>query len=208
MNFSDRTDAGRRLAAALRRDDLAGAVVLGLPRGGVVVAAAVADALELALDVIVVRKLGVPRRPELAMGAIGEDDVTVIDEQQLRWVGVAREDLLTVQRREREELRRRLDRIRAVHEPVPIDGRTVIVVDDGVATGSTVRAACDVVRARGAERIVIAVPVGPPGTDTDFAACADDTACLWMPPDFRAIGQFYDDFTQVSDDEMLDLLRR
>lgn len=204
--FTDRAEAGRRLADLLA--DLAGsdAVVVGLPRGGVPVAREVAQALKLPLDVIVVRKLGVPWQPELGMGAIGEEGVRVLDETLVRRARVSPEQLAEVEAMERAELERRLGWIREVQPRVPLAGRTVIVVDDGLATGATADAACRVARAAGASWIVLAVPVAPPGWTARFRDVADRLVCIATPPYFRDVGSFYHDFTPVGDDEVLTCL--
>ena len=207
MRFADRTEAGRLLAARLEhlRDQLP--VVLGLPRGGVPVAYEVARALDAPLDVIVVRKLGVPWLPELAMGAIGEGGSRVlIDEETLRRAGITDELLGDVERRESVELRRRADAYRAGHVMVPIDGRTVIVIDDGIATGSTVRAACQVVTQRGAARVVLAAPVLPNELISPLRAVADEVVWLCAPESMLAVGNWYDDFSQLTDREVVELL--
>ncbi|MET9673157.1 alpha/beta family hydrolase [Streptomyces sp. NPDC006482] len=208
MEFSDRTDAGRQLAARL--DHLKGqdVVVLGLPRGGVPVAAQVADALGAPLDICLVRKLGVPYQPELAMGALGEGGVRVLNERVLRETGVGERDLAAVEKRESVELEQRTRRYRGGREPVPLDGRTVVIVDDGLATGATALAACRVVRAKGAARIVLAVPVAPHGWTTRLGGEADETVSVREPDFFYAIGQFYGDFSQTSDAEVLACLDR
>lgn len=206
MPFHDRDDAGRRLAAALaglRGQDV---VVLGLPRGGVPVAAAVARALQAPLDVVVVRKLGVPFAPEVAMGAVGEGGVLVLNDSVLRDSGVSAGDLDRAVLREREEVALRVARFRAGRPPVELTGRTVVLVDDGVATGATARAACEVVRALGARAVVLAVPVGHPEAMTALGEVADQVVCLECPSSFSAVGGAYRDFTQVSDDEVVALL--
>ncbi|MEU0336141.1 phosphoribosyltransferase family protein [Streptomyces sp. NPDC006193] len=208
MLFADRTEAGRRLGARLRHLGGRDVVVLGLPRGGVPVAAEVADALDAPLDVCLVRKLGVPGRPELGMGAIGEDGVRVVSQEVLHHTGVGRAALDRVEAHERAELDRRAARYRREHAPVPVAGRTAVVVDDGVATGSTARAACRIARARGAARIVLAVPVAPRDVARRLGGDADELVCLATPAGFYAVGQFYGDFTQVEDEEVTACLRR
>ncbi|MEU3481914.1 alpha/beta family hydrolase [Streptomyces sp. NPDC033753] len=208
MDFTDRTDAGRQLAARL--DHLKGqdVVVLGLPRGGVPVAARVADALDAPLDICLVRKLGVPYQPELAMGALGEGGVRVLNEHVLRETGVGERDLAAVEEREHVELEQRTQRYRGSRPPVPLDGRTVVIVDDGLATGATALAACRVVRAKGAARIVLAVPVAPHGWTARLGGEADETVSVREPDFFYAIGQFYRDFSQTTDAEVLACLDR
>ncbi|MFE1860201.1 phosphoribosyltransferase family protein [Streptomyces anandii] len=208
MLFTDRVQAGRQLGARLAH--LAGqdVVVLGLPRGGVPVAEAVADALGAPLDVCLVRKLGVPTQPELAMGAIGEDGVRVLSEDVLRETGVPPDARARVEERERRELLRRAERYRGDRPPAAVAGRTVVIVDDGVATGSTARAACRTVRARGAARTVLAVPVAPPDWTRRLAGEADELVSLATPRGFFAVGQFYDDFAQLEDADVVAVLRR
>lgn len=208
MLFVDRIDAGRRLAERLGHLRDADPVVLGLPRGGVPVAHQVAEALDAPLDVIVVRKLGVPFQPELGMGAIGEDGVRIVNPEVLRAARVTDDEIAAVERRERAELERRARRFRGDRPRVPLEGRTAIVVDDGIATGSTARAACQVARAHGAARVVLAVPVAPPGWTDRLGADADELVCLETPEQFWAIGQWYGDFTQTSDGEVVDCLER
>jgi putative phosphoribosyl transferase len=208
MVFADRADAGRRLAVRLGylRDEPV--VVLGLPRGGVPVAFQVAQALGAPLDVIVVRKLGVPFQPELAMGAVGEGGVRVIDREIVRLARVSEDELAAVRAWEQAAVEARAARYRARWPRQPLDGRVAVVVDDGIATGSTARAACQIARAHGAARVVLAVPVAPPGWQARIGADADEFVCVSTPAEFFAIGEFYANFSQVSDDEVMACLRR
>jgi putative phosphoribosyl transferase len=208
MFFADRADAGRRLAARLEHLRGTGAVVLGLPRGGVPVALEVARALGAPLDVIVVRKLGVPFQPELGMGAVGEDGALVIDQEVVRRARVPANQLAAVQAREQALVDARAARYRARRPREPLAGRVAVVVDDGIATGSTAKAACQVARAHGAARVVLAVPVAPPGWEARIADAADELVCVETPGDFLAIGQFYADFSQTTDDEVIACLER
>ncbi|GAA2485106.1 phosphoribosyltransferase family protein [Terrabacter carboxydivorans] len=203
--FDDRVDAGRRLShllMELRGEDV---VVLGLPRGGVPVAAVVAEALGAPLDVIVVRKLGVPVHAELAMGAIGEGGVKVVDHALLARARVSDEELESVERRERAVLDARVERVRRGRPRADLQGRVAVVVDDGIATGATARVACRVARQLGARRVVLAVPVAPAETVRDLPE-ADAVVCVSAPEHFRAVGAHYDDFTPTSDDEVVRLL--
>ena len=206
--FADRADAGRRLAALLAERVGGDAIVLGLPRGGVVVAFEIAQRLHMPLDVIVVRKLGVPRQPELAMGALGEGGVRVLDDAVIRAANVGARDIEAVATVEAEVLAARAGRFRAGRRAPDLRGREVVIVDDGLATGSTARAACAVARAAGAARVVLAVPVAPSGTVRALRSIADDVVVVATPSPFAAIGQFYDDFTQTPDDEVVRLLDR
>jgi len=200
--FADRIDAGERLVAKLEHLRDQDPVVVGLPRGGVPVAAVVARALGASLDVIVVRKLGVPYQPELAMGAIGEDGVEVLNHEVLRMVRVSEGQLAAVEARERAELERRGRAFRAGRPRLSLRDRLVIIVDDGVATGSTASAACQVARAEGASRVVLAVPVAPPDWTRRLGDTADEYVCVDTPASFHGVGQFYDDFSQTSDEEV------
>lgn len=206
MRFRDRADAGRALATRLTHLRDADPVVVGLPRGGVPVAAVVAAALGAELDVVLVRKIGAPEREELAVGAIGEDGVTVRNDAVLRELGISWDDLADRIERERAEIRRRAAVLRPGARP-DLRGRTVILVDDGIATGATVVAALKVLRDLGAARVVLAVPVAPPESLAALAPLADEVVCPVTPRRFAAVGQWYDDFTQVPDDQVRTLLR-
>jgi len=207
MRFRNRSDAGQRLAGRLEHLRGKDAVILGLPRGGVPVAAEVARALGAPLDIILVRKLGVPAQPELGMGAIGESDARVINPDVVRYAQVSEAQMAEVERRERAELQRRAQRFRGGAPHEPLAGRIAVIVDDGIATGSTARAACQVARAMGAARVLLAVPVAPPGADVGMRGDADEVICLEMPARFLAIGEWYEDFAQTSDEEVIALLR-
>src|SRR5512146_18071 len=208
MVFADRADAGRRLAARLGHLRGEPAVVLGLPRGGVPVAFQAAQALGVPLDVIVVRKLGVPQQPELAMGAVGEGGVRVVNRRVVDAAGVSEKVLTAVAERERATVEARAARYRARWPRQPLHGRTAVVVDDGIATGATARAACQVARAHGAARVVLAVPVAPRGWQARNADAADELVSVQTPRDFAAIGEFYADFSQTTDEEVIGCLER
>jgi putative phosphoribosyl transferase len=200
--FADRADAGQQLAALLVHLEGERAVVLGLPRGGVPVAREVAVALGAPLDVIVVRKLGVPAQPELAMGAVGEDGVFVINPEVVRQTGVSAAEVAAVREREQAEVTARAALYRASRAREPLDGRVAVVVDDGIATGATARAACEVARAHGAVRVILAVPVAPPGWVDRLAGAADELVSAHVAQDFTSVGQFYEDFTQTTDEQV------
>lgn len=208
MPFTDRVDAGRRLAAHVSHLEGEDVVVLGLPRGGVTVAYQVAEALGAPLDIILIRKLGLPDHPELAMGAIGEGGVRVVNEAVLRAAGVGDDALRWVEERESAELDRRVRRYRGDRAPTPLAGKTALIVDDGIATGATARAACQVARAHGAARVVLATPVAPRAVIDALRADADDVVCVESPKRFYAIGEWYGDFTQVTDEEVAAVLER
>ena len=201
--FKDRAEAGRLLGTALMQLAEEDVVVLGLPRGGVPVAREVARVLAAPLDVIVVRKLGLPYRPELAMGAIGEGDVAFIDWGVVSAAGVTGAQLAMLIQREREVLEWKASLFRGDREPLDLEGRVVVIVDDGIATGSTVKAAVRVTRALGADRVIVAAPVAPADTVEDLRSVSDAVLVLETPEPFYSIGQFYDDFSPSSDSEVL-----
>ena len=207
MRFTNRLEAGRQLAATLDRFKTGDVVVLGLPRGGVPVAFEVAKEITAPLDVILIRKLGVPWQHELAMGAIGEGEVRVLNQQVVDSCDVSTEEIAYVEQTERKELNRRIELYRAAHEPISLLGKTVIIVDDGVATGSTALAACRVARARGASWIALATPVAPLDWEDSMENAADEFIALYTPEFFGAVGNFYDDFDQVSDEDVLSILK-
>jgi predicted phosphoribosyltransferase len=207
--YADRADAGRALANALAHLRAApDAIVLGLPRGGVPVAYEVARALGLPLDVLVVRKLGLPQQPELAMGAIASGGAVVVNDEVVRYLGSRREAFEAVRAREQVELERRERDYRGARPPLELAGRTAILVDDGLATGATMEAAVRALRSLGARRVVVAVPVASQEAVERIEALADEVVCLATPPFFSAVGQWYADFGQTEDAEVRDLLAR
>lgn len=207
--FPNRPEAGRFLATKLSkysgRDDV---IVLGLPRGGVPVAFEVAQSLRVPLDVFIVRKLGVPGFEELAVGAIASGGVRVLNSEVANALPNADEIIDAVTQRETAELQRREHEYRDGRDAPEIGGRTVILIDDGLATGATMRAAVKALKQRGAAKIVVAVPVGPPDTCREFEDVADEVVCASAPESFQAVGQYYDDFSQTTDDEVRDLLAK
>ncbi|MFE7958081.1 phosphoribosyltransferase [Streptomyces sp. NPDC057413] len=211
MEFRDRTQAGRELAEQLRVRQDKGALphplVLALPRGGVPVAREVARALDAPLDVLVARKIGAPFQEELGVGALAGDDPPLFDEWALRRMGLSHDDLAATVERERVELRRRERLYRRGRPALDLAGHTVILVDDGLATGATARAAVRWARRQRPERVVLAVPVAAPESADLLSREADEVVCLHRPADFRAVGLWYEDFEQLSDDDVLDALR-
>ncbi|MCZ3388008.1 MAG: hypothetical protein LH645_02535 [Actinomycetia bacterium] len=209
--FVDRRDAGRRLgqqvswqlSGQLGEGDI---VVLGVLRGGVPVAAEVARTLEAPLDVIVVRKLGAPRQPEFALGAVGEDGVRVLNDDVVRQGSLAADELQALTEREWREVKRLAKEYRGVRLRESLVGRTAVIVDDGVATGATARAACQVASAHGAHRVVLAVPVAPLGWTREFANVADECIAVKTPAEFSAVGAHYRDFRATTDEEVMDYL--
>jgi putative phosphoribosyl transferase len=204
--FRDRADAGRLLAEQLGAYAADRPIVLALPRGGVVPAFEIARALHAPLDVLVVRKLGALGQPEFGIGAIAPDDVCVVNWSSARLAGMDESDVRTVIEREKRELTRREARYRAGRPPLDVRGKTVILVDDGVATGVSVHAAIDYLRKRGVGRIVLAVGVMPPQTAAVLRGDVDDLVCVLMPDDLMAVGLYFDDFAPVEDDEVIALL--
>jgi putative phosphoribosyl transferase len=207
--YRDRTDAGRRLAAELwkyaGRPDV---IVLALPRGGVPVAYEVARALRAPLDVFVVRKLGLPAHPELAMGAIASGGIRVLDQTAIRRFGVTEQEVAAVAAAEERELDRRERRYREGGSLPDVAGKTVILVDDGLATGATMAAAATALRTLHPARLIVAVPVSAPDTCEAFRAIADEVVCAATPEPFLAVGMWYDDFSQTTDEEVHELLTR
>jgi putative phosphoribosyl transferase len=207
--FRDRTEAGQVLAARLTEyGDRADVLVLALPRGGVPVAYEVARALHVPLDIFLVRKLGVPGHEELAMGAIASGGVRVLNEDVVRELRISPETIASVAAGEQRELERRERSYRGERPMFDVRGRTVLLIDDGLATGSTMRAAIAALRRKGPARIVVAVPVGSSETCAEFQDEADETVCARTPEPFYAVGRWYEDFTQTTDEEVHDLMHR
>ena len=205
--FTDRVDAGKRLASALKDFSGKKGIVLAIPRGGVVVGYMIAKALNLPLDVIIPRKIGAPDNPELAIGAVAEDGTAILDGNLIKYLGVSREYIKEETERQKQEIGRRLKLYRQDASYPNLKGLDVIVVDDGIATGSTMKAALASGKNRGAASITVAVPVGPPSTIDELEKMADRVVCLHTPESFQAIGEFYTDFSQTSDEEVIGLLR-
>jgi len=210
MLFHDRRDAGRRLASRLVEYRGRDCVVLALPRGGVPVAAEVADRLQAPLDLLLVRKVGVPHHPELAMGSVidGGEPIIVRDERIMAMTGTGDDAFDRICARELEEIERRRAFYLGGRSPQPLEGRIAIVVDDGLATGNTMRAALRGARAHRPASLAMAVPVAPADTLAELADAADRLVCLATPPDFQAVGQYYEDFSQTGDREVVTLLAR
>jgi len=209
VTFEDRPDAGRKLAERLRAyADRQDVLVLGMPRGGVPVAFEVAQALHAPLDVFLCRKLGVPLQEELAFGAIALGGVRVLDEQIVEAAGLGRSEIDAITARERRELERREDVYRAGRAPLDVAGRTVIIVDDGIATGASMFASVRALRLLKPARIVVAVPVAPDSTCRRLGREVDELVCVHRPSSFYAIGQYYLDFKQLTDGEVVELLER
>ncbi|WP_308910495.1 phosphoribosyltransferase [Pseudokordiimonas caeni] len=207
--FRDRVDAGRQLAAALAPyAGFAGGLVLALPRGGVPVAAEVASELHLPLDVYLVRKLGVPGHEELAMGAIAADSTCVLNNDIVAALRLDWRQIDPVVAREREELERRNRLYRAGRPQPDLGGRTVILIDDGLATGATMKAAIGAIRSLHPRKLVVAVPVGAPDICNEISALVDHLVCLYQPSPFQGVGRWYADFSQTTDSEVLELLRQ
>ena len=206
--FSNRIDAGKRLADALKPIAFQEGVVLAIPRGGVVVGYEVAEALNLCMDVIIPRKIGAQNNPELAVGAVTEDGTVFLDDQLINYLGITQEYIKKESERQRLEIFRRMKLYRQ-DQPYPsLKDRDVIVVDDGIATGLTMKAALASVKKRGANCLTVAIPVGPSSTIKSLKQLANRVVCLFTPESFSAIGEFYRDFNQTSDEQVIELLMK
>ncbi len=208
MLFRDRSEAGQRLGAQLTEFANQGGLVLALPRGGVPVGFEVARLLNAPLDVVVVRKLGVPGQEELAMGAVASGSVRVLNWEVIRACALSSRQIDAVAAKETQELRRREQAYRGDRTRIDVHGRTIILVDDGLATGSTMRAAVAALRHEKPKQIIVAVPVAPPSTCAEMEKTADRVVCLYTPLKFNSVGQWYQNFSQTSDGEVRELLDR
>lgn len=209
MKFKDRIDVGKKLAEALKkyRGDK-DSIVIGLPRGGVVPAFEVADALGLPLDIIVTRKIGAPMQPELAVGALTQEGEPILDYDLMTTLGISASDLEQIIAAEIQEAKRRLHLYRGDREPLNLENKTAIIVDDGIATGATVLAAIKSARTLGAKKIIVAVPVSPQESLDKVAKEADEVICLFVPEIFYGVGGFYEEFLQTEDEQVIQLLQR
>jgi putative phosphoribosyl transferase len=205
--FTDRVDAGKRLALELKDFSGKKGIVLAIPRGGVVVGYMIAKSLNLPLDLIIPRKIGAPDNPELAIGAVAEDGTVILDEKLIAYIGASQEYVKAETEQQKREIERRLKLYRQDVSYPSLMGLDVIVVDDGIATGSTMKAALASVKNRGAVSVTVAVPVGPPSTIKELNKIADLVVCPYTPEFFQAIGQFYADFSQTTDKEVIELLK-
>lgn len=206
--FDDRKDAGRKLAAELEKFSDKKAIVLGIPRGGVVIGFEIAKKIHAPLDIVVPRKLRAPNQPELAIGAITEDGNVILDQQLVYSLNVSDDYILQESQRQKSEIQRRIQTYKGDQGIPDLSGYTVIVVDDGIATGSTMKAALASVRKRGAESVILAIPVASASSLAMLKKDADETICLYTPAVFYAIGQFYRNFDQTSDEEVKTLLKK
>jgi len=206
MIYKDRQDAGRQLAEKLMKFKDEKPVIIALPRGGVVTGYEVAKMLNAPLDVMITRKLGAPFQPELGVGAIAPNDVSILNLDAIRFLGISKDEMEEIIRRETKEMHRRIKLYRGDLPPLDLNGKTVIIVDDGLATGVTAGAAVLAIKQMTPEKIILAVPVSPPDTAEKFREEVDEFICLQEPHDFYAVGQYYYDFDQVTDDEVISLL--
>lgn len=200
--FRDRNDAALQLAARLKRYKGQNPLVLGIPRGGVVIASVLARELKGDFDIILTRKLGTPGSPELAMGSIDEAGNLHLNLSIISVLRISKEQIEKERLRQMDVIRRRTESYRRIYPKIPLKGRTVIIADDGIATGATLKVAIDMVKAAGVERTVVAIPVGPPANVVEIKQEVDDVRCLLTPANFQAVGEFYESFLQVEDENV------
>ncbi len=208
MFFENRVQAGKKLAEALSKHrKIENGIVLGLPRGGVPVAREIAGTLNLDLDVFVVRKVGAPYNEEFAMGAVAQDGGLFLDRSTLVMLRLSEEDLKPLIEEKKKEVEERIRKFRGGRPPLVLKDRTILLVDDGVATGSTMKAAIQVLKSQPIKALIVAIPVGPPSTVSELRSMADEVICLYEDANFMAVGQYYADFTQVENDEVTEILK-
>lgn len=208
MIFRDRIDGGDQLAKVLEQyKNLENGLIIGLPRGGVPVAYQVSESLNLPLDIVCPRKIGAPHNPEFAIGAITETGEGIFNHHVIAQLGVSEEYIKNEVEAQKQEAQKRLNAYRKGRSVRELKGKTIIIVDDGLATGSTMKAAIQSIKAEGAERIIVAVPVSPTDTATEIKSMVDEFICLCTPASFYAVGQFYENFSQTTDEEVIELLR-
>jgi putative phosphoribosyl transferase len=208
MLFKDRTDAGKKLAdELLEYENIPDGLVIGLPRGGVVLAVEVAKRLKLPLDVVCPRKIGAPFNPEYAIGAITETGEGIFNEEAISYLDISEEHVKETVEREKQQAKRRLELFRKGRPPRDFQDKVVIIVDDGIATGSTMKAAIKSIQSEGAQKIVCAVPVSPPDTHSEISSMVDHMVCLHTPRSFQAVGQFFEDFRPTEDEDVADIMQ-
>jgi putative phosphoribosyl transferase len=206
--FSDRVDAGKRLTEVLADIVDKNAIILAIPRGGVVIGFEIACALDLPLDIIVPRKIGAPENPELAIGAMTQDGTVILDDKLVKYLGVSEDYINSESERQKLEIERRLRLYRGDTIQASLKDREVIIVDDGIATGSTMKAALASVLKSGAKKVIVAIPVGPPSTIAELESQGAQVVCPYTPEPFYAIAEFYGDFAQTDDNEVIELLKQ
>lgn len=206
--FEDRVEAGKRLAEVLADTVDGNAIILAIPRGGVVIGFEIARALDLPLDIIVPRKIGAPENPELAIGAMTQDGTIILDDKLVKYLGVSEDYIKSESERQKLEIERRLRLYRGDTNQASLKDREVIIVDDGIATGSTMKAALASVLKSGAKKVIVAIPVGPPSTIAELEKQGAQVVCPYTPEPFYAIGEFYGDFAQTDDSEVIELLKQ
>lgn len=209
MHFANREEGGRKVAEQLKKhENKPNTIVIGLPRGGVVTAAEITKALNLPLDIIVTRKIGTPHQPELAIGAITYTGELILHESTIQMLGLSLEEIEPIIKKEKKEAERRMSLYRSGLPPINLTGKTVILTDDGIATGSTVKAAIKTIRSLGVKKLILAIPVAPSNTIHELTPLVDELICLSTPPFFVSVGQFYDQFSQTEDEQVIEIMKQ